>query len=109
MITTSDHNKIELTREGRLVLEAVDLGLGHLNNVVSQIGGRTQNRKLSIACGFSFAVMWFLTRISRFRQLLDGSEIHLITSEYPEELDPETIDIRVLWKKQSWPDRDVRP
>lgn len=53
--------------------------------------------------------MWFQPRVSRFRQLLDGSELHLITSEYPEELDPETIDIRVLWKNRSWPDRDVRP
>lgn len=104
-----DHNKLELTREGRLILEAVELGLGHLNKVVAQIAERSKERKLTIACGFSFAAMWLQPRFTKFRQMLDGLEVHLIASEFPDDLNPNMIDIRILWLDKAWPDRDMRP
>ena len=41
--------------------------------------------------------------------MLDDIEVHLIASEFPEDLDPDMIDIRVLWEDISWPERDLRP
>lgn len=104
-----DHNKLELTPEGLLILEAVELGFGHLQRVVSRITKVDDKRKLTIACGFSFATMWFQPRFSVFRKYLSGLEIHLIASEFLGDLDPEMVDIRILWHKDTWPDRDVRP
>ena len=83
-----DHNKLELTLEGREILAAVELGLGHLNEAVGQIAGRGAARKLTMACGFSFSAMWLQPRFTRFRQMLDGLEVHLIASEFPDDLDP---------------------
>ncbi len=104
-----NHNKLELTEEGREVLAAVELGLGHLNKVVGQIAGQGRERKLTIACGFSFAAMWLQPRFTKFRQMLDGLDVHLIASEFPDDLDPDMIDIRVLWLDKPWPNRDMRP
>ena len=103
-----NHNKLELTKQGVTLLAAVELGLGHLNKVVAQIAEQREQSRLTIACGFSFASMWFQPRFTRFRQMLDGLEIHLIASEFPNDLDPEMIDIRILWQDKTWPNRDVR-
>jgi LysR family glycine cleavage system transcriptional activator len=102
------HNKLKLTVFGSELLTAVELGLGHLTKVINQIGTRRNDSRLTIACGFSFATMWLQPRFSKFRHLLDGLELHLIASEFPDELDPELTDIRVLWQDNSWPDREVR-
>jgi len=104
-----DHNKLELTSEGQLILEAVELGFGHLQRVVSRIAKPDEKRKLTIACGFSFATMWIQPRFSKLRKQLAGLEIHLIASEFLDDLDPEMVDIRILWQQDAWPDRDVRP
>ena len=104
------NNKLELTTEGHQLLEAVKLSLGHLNEVVAQIAERGKERKLTIACGFSFAAMWLQPRFTKLRQMLDGLEVHLIASEFPDDLNPNMIDIRILWlDNKPWPDRDVRP
>lgn len=102
------NNRLDLTAEGRQLLEAVELGLGHLNEVVGQIVERSKERKLTIACGFSFAAMWLQPRFTRFRHMLDGMEVHLIASEFPDDLNPNMIDIRILWFDKAWPDRDMR-
>lgn len=103
------HNKLELTVEGRQIFEAVELGLGHLNKIIVQIADGNAERKLTIACGFSFASMWLQPRFSRFRHILDGLEVHLIASEFPDDLSPDTTDIRILWQNKAWPNRDLRP
>ena len=103
-----NHNKIHLTKEGRDLLDAVDLGLSHLNRVVGGLRKVREHRRLTIACGFSFSAMWLQPRFSSLRDALDGMEVHLITSEFPEELDPAAIDIRILWNDDTWPGRDVR-
>lgn len=103
-----DNNTLELTLEGRKLLAAVELGLGHLNKVVSQIAERSKERKLTIACGFSFAAMWLQPRFTKFRHMLEGLDVHLIASEYPDDLNPDMIDIRILWLDKAWPGRDMR-
>ena len=103
-----DHNKLALTKHGFALLRAVDLDLGHLNKAVTDISRRAESAKLTVACGFSFAAMWLQPRFSRFRRMLDGLDVHLIASEFPDDLDPEMIDIRILWNEQTWPNRDVR-
>ncbi len=103
-----DHNKLELTPEGRQLITAVEFSLGHLSKVADQLAEQTSRRKLTIACGFSFTSMWLQPRFSRFRKVLTDVEVHLIASEFPEDLDPNMIDVRVLWDDISWPGRDVR-
>ncbi len=103
------HNKLELTPEGRQLMSAVEFSLDHLNEAVIQLTEQITRRKLTIACGFSFSSMWLQPRFSRFRKMLDGVEVHLIASEFPDDLDPQMIDIRVLWEDNFWQGREVRP
>ena len=103
------HNKLELTPEGRQLLLAVEFSLDHLNDAAVQLTDQASRRKLTIACGFSFSSMWLQPRFSRFRRMLDAIDVHLIASEFPDDLDPRMIDIRVLWEDNFWPGREVRP
>lgn len=102
------HNKLNLSIHGSELLSAVELGLGHINNVISQFGKHRDNSRLTIACGFSFAAMWLQPRFSKFRHLLDGQELHMIASDFPDHFDPESIAIRILWQDNFWPNREVR-
>ncbi len=104
-----DHNKLQLTADGRELLSAVEISLEHLNNVTSQLTRKSDRRKLTIACGFSFSSMWLQSRFSRLRKMLDGIELRLIASEFPEVLDPKMIDIRILWGEKCWLGREMRP
>ena len=104
------HNKVVLTHVGKELFLSVELGLGDLIKTINRLSRLGKDSpKLTIACGFSFAVMWFRPRFSRFRRMLDDSDVHLIASEYLDQLTPRTIDIRILWQDDYWPDRDVRP
>ena len=103
------NNHIQLTAEGREFLEGVETGMLHLNDAAERVFKRGEKTKLTVACGFSFAAMWLQPRFSKFRQILNDKEAHLIASESPDDLDPDLIDIRILWRNSSWPDRDLRP
>ena len=63
------HNKLQLTNEGRQILAAVKLILGHLDKVFGQISEEGRQNKLTIACGFSFANMWLQPRFTKLRQI----------------------------------------
>jgi LysR family transcriptional regulator, glycine cleavage system transcriptional activator len=104
-----NHNKLELTSQGKEILVAVELGLGHLNRVISQIATYDKKKKLTVACGISFGTLWLQHRILEFKQLLDELEVQIIVSELPENLDPDKVDIRILWNDNFWPDRHVHP
>lgn len=104
-----NHNKLQLTADGRELLSAVEISLDHLNSVTSQLTQKSDRRKLTIACGFSFSSMWLQSRFSRLRKMLDGIELRLIASEFPEVLDPKMIDIRILWGEECWLGREMRP
>ena len=104
-----NHNKLELTPQGQAILAAVELGLGHLNRVISQIALNGRKKTLTIACGYSFATLWLQSRFLEFKNMLDDFEVHLVTSEFQNDLDPDRTDARILWDDNFWPDREVRP
>lgn len=103
-----NHNQLRLTQEGKRILAATELSLGHLEKVLDEIGGERPKSKLTIACGISFACLWLQPRFTSLRQFLDNKEFHLIASETTEDLDPKMIDIRILWQKRRWPNREIR-
>lgn len=103
-----NHNKLQLTPNGRDLLSSVEFSLVHLNRTASNLIQKSDRRKLTIACGFSFSSMWLQSRFSRLRKMLDGIEIRLIASEIPDVLDPDMIDIRILWGDSSWVGRETR-
>ena len=103
------HNTIKLTPAGIQLNDAATLSLSHLNAAILKLPYPSQRNKISIACGFSFATMWLQPRFSKLRDELDDIEIHLIASEFLDELNPDMIDIRVLWENNPWPDRIAEP
>ena len=103
------HNKLALTSAGIQLNDAAALSLSHLNEAILKLPNSHQRNKVSIACGFSFATMWLQPRFSRLRDELNDIEIHLMASEFLDELNPDMIDVRVLWDNNPWPDRTVEP
>ena len=101
------HNKLKLTSAGSQLNDAAELSLSHLNEAILKLPNSQQRKKLFIACGFSFTTMWLQPRFSKLKDELNEIEIHLIASELLDELNPDMIDIRVLWENKPWPDRTV--
>ena len=102
------HNKLVLTQAGMQLNDASILSLSHLNEVINALSHAEKQRSITIACGFSFATMWLQPRFSKLRDYLNNIELHLIASESLNELDPNMVDIRVLWINDPWPNRQIK-
>jgi len=103
-----NHNKLELTPQGKELLSAVELGLGHLDTGISQICCQSKKETLTISCGYTFATLWLQHRMMSFRQMFNELEVRLMISDFPDELNPDKIDVRIIWDENFWPERDVR-
>lgn len=105
-----NHNKLMLTPQGKELLSAVELGLGHLDKTISQIRNQNKRENFTLACGYSFASLWLQYRIIDFRQKFNELELQWIIADFPVKLNPDEIDVRVLWSKNfRWPEREIRP
>jgi LysR family transcriptional regulator, glycine cleavage system transcriptional activator len=103
-----NHNKLELTPQGKELLSVVEVGLGHLGKGINQIQSQSKKENLVISCGHSFASLWLQHRIADFRNTFNEVDVQLILSDLPDELDQDTIDVRIVWSEDYWPEREKR-
>ncbi|MBL4644898.1 MAG: LysR family transcriptional regulator [Rhizobiales bacterium] len=102
-------NKLSLTPKGKVLFQAVKLGFDPIAAAISKVSTTKEQSVLTIACGFSFASMWLQPRFELLRECLSGQEIQLVAAERLDELNPDEIDIRILWRPQSWRERELIP
>ena len=102
-----NHNRLKLTPDGRKLLSAVETSLDQLDTVVTRLTRKPGRRKLTISCDFSIYSLWLQARLPRLRNLIDGIDFQLAASQTPDALDPETVDIRILWYDTPWPGREM--
>lgn len=97
-----DHNKVTVTKPGRELANAVDLGLSHIDAVVRKtaIGGTPDG--LRLACTQSFANCWLLPRFSKLRQAVRTQRVHLVISSWLDDIDLDQVDMVVHWRPQGW-------
>ena len=99
---TRDHNKLTVTKYGKELANAVELGLSHIDAVVrkSAVGGGVDG--LRMACTESFANCWLLPRFSNLRRAAGGQQIHLLVSHWLDDIDLDQVDMVVHWRPNGW-------
>ena len=97
-----NHNKLTITKQGRELASAADLGLSHIDSAVRKITMEAVPDGLRLACTQSFANCWLLPRFSQLRHAVDGQQIHLLPSYWLDDIDPEGVDVIVHWRPQGW-------
>jgi len=101
------NNKLTLTPNGKILYQALIIGFEPISAALARVSAKKGRNVLKIACGFSFASMWLQPRFERLREHLNGEEIQLVASERLDELDPDEIDIRILWRPEPWEKRKL--
>lgn len=89
--------RVELTRLGRAYLPSVRQALAQLSAATSGLFGLPGERKVSVRCAATLAMLWLAPRLSRFTETFPNIEVQLYTSTWPEEYrgGPLDIDIRL--------------
>ena len=103
------NNTLTLTAKGKVLFQAMTSGYEPIVSAIQEISATKQKNTLKIACGFSFASMWLQPRFELLRECLSRQEIQLVATETLDELDPNEIDIRILWRPEAWPGRTLVP
>lgn len=99
-----DHNRLKLTEPGKLLSQAIDLGLSHIDAAVRNTAQSQQRSGLTLACSFSFAHGWLLPRFSDLRRAAPHAPIHLVVSYWLDDLDVNNVDMIVNWRSRGWTD-----
>ena len=99
-----DHNKLALTEEGRVLANAVDLGLSHILSAVQSLDASQRRDGLTLACTHSFAHGWLLPRFSSLRRASRDMPINLIISYWLKDIVIDEIDLIVNWRPNGWTD-----
>lgn len=97
-----DHNKVKVTKQGRELANAVDLGLSHIDAIVRKTAMGASSDGLRLACTQSFANCWLLPRFSKLRQSVRAQRVHLVVSSWLDDIDLDQVDMMVHWRPQGW-------
>lgn len=85
------HNrKVQLTPDGRRLMEAVTITLSHLSLVTQDIRKRNSSGKIKVAMLAAQASLYVIPRMARFRKKYPDIDINIVATE--ENPDPRTHD-----------------
>lgn len=96
------HNQLTVTKHGRNLANAVDLGLSHIDGTIRKTATGSRLEGLTLACTQSFANCWLLPRFSKLRHATGHKPVHLLVSHWLEDMNPEDVDIIAHWRPQGW-------
>jgi len=96
------HNQLTVTKQGRHLANAVDLGLSHIDAAIRKTATGSRLEGLTLACTQSFANCWLLSRFSKLRHATGQKPVHLLVSHWLEDVNPEEVDIILHWRPQGW-------
>lgn len=88
-----EHRAVRLTADGRRLMDAVSMGLSHINVVTQDIKDSQDTGKLTVGMMTAFASIFVMPRISGFRKLFPEFELHLVSLE--RNPDPRTDDLDI--------------
>ena len=99
---TRQHNKLIVTKQGKELAHAVDLGLSHIDAAVRRAEIEATTDGIRLASTQSFANCWLLPRFSELRRAAEGQPVHLLSSSWLDDIDLDTVDVVIHWRPQGW-------
>lgn len=85
--------RIELTKDGHKLFQAVTMGLGHIATVSGDIRRTQSTGQITIASTLAFSSFWLMPRIRAFHQQYPDVKVHVIASDNAQELRSEKVDL----------------
>jgi DNA-binding transcriptional LysR family regulator len=98
---------VELTAEGRQLLEAAQIGLQAIGDAVARIRAPGTPRQLTIGADFAFSAHWLVPRLPQFTALEPQVDVRVITSQHVERTIGD-CDTAIVFGSGAWPGVEAR-
>ena len=92
-----------LTDEGQLLAPAVGEALGIITATVDKLHRHDQTGALTLATMDSFASIWLVPRLGRFRKLHPDIDVRILTSDTLVDMVRDNIDVAIRFGHGNWP------
>lgn len=97
------HRRIDLTAEGRVLLDACTQGFGVLSHAMETLTRRTASTQLTISVAPYYSARWLTPRLSNFWSLHPGVELRLHHAYQPANFAFDRADAAIAWGPGRWP------
>ena len=97
---------LELTREGQALLPGISLGFDQLLATVERFRRRDGPQIVTISMSATFAMRWFLSRLTKFYEQYPNIEVHVATHVGREVERDASVDCFIHLGGLDWPDLD---
>jgi LysR family glycine cleavage system transcriptional activator len=88
---------VELTQSGRVLLRAVESGLGQIDASVRQIRQARSRKRVSVTTFASFGSLWLLPRIEAFQRQYPDIDIRVSATDAIADLDDPELDLSLRY------------
>jgi len=96
------HRGVRLTPEGERLQAAVNLGLGHIAEVVGDLQ-RQGGGAVTLSTTIAFAAFWLVPRLEAFSRRHPTVDLKLHTAEQFADLARENVDLAIRFGHGNWP------
>lgn len=92
---TRRHRGVQLTGEGRRLLEAVEAGFGGIAEAVAALRRRDARAHLNIGTDYGFAGLWLLPRLGGFRARHPQTEVRVVSTQAGYGREDDALDLEI--------------
>lgn len=98
------HRRIELTAEGRQLLEECAVGFERLARAVRRVRSVAQGKALTVSVAPYFSARWLTPRLGSLWSRHPELELHLRHAYQPADFLHDDVDAGICWGHGRWPD-----
>lgn len=101
---TRSHQGLKLTRAGAELLPDIEQAFELIHHSINSLNRKSEHQTLTVSMLSTFAMRWFIPRLSRFQQLHPDIEVRISTTIEPVDFNQEDIDCAIRSGEGNWPD-----
>lgn len=96
------HRAIELTSEGRRLLDSVTRGLEEIAQCIAGLRIDTDTPQITVAASVAFSYYWLMPRLERFSERHPDIDLRVLATDQKVDLNKGDVDVAVLYGDGSW-------
>lgn len=108
-LLSRNNNRVVPTADAFKLANAVELGMGHLDQIWTEISAPPDRSDVTLACTFGFADQWLMSRFSDLRKFVGEGRVRVVTTDQLGDIDLRRLDAAVVWDPSRMPDRPYFP
>lgn len=96
------HRAIELTPAGQRLLDAVTLGLDHVQDCLAALGSGTRMPQITVSATVAFAWFWLMPRLDQFSAYHPEVDLRILATDTPVLPGHGDVDVAILFGSGQW-------